>query len=392
MSRDFSIRTMFHTTPCDAFKAFFAALGIEVPTKEWNYRRMQDVIIMDSFFKSLPVDQRQTINAILRDIHRLACPDGMDAINEATEMLHHEPLVLGEIREVNDYARAMMTWVVNVDIFRQALTLLQLKQLSWWRKRRHLPKKTPVFTESVKQNFERELENLFTNRQSRGYVCTIEMLDMGNGMFYFFAHPDDYPTSILRHDESRELMPQILLKTFEVIFAYDSKRGTLEVCGRVSAQIKKQLEEIFIATVFESEACGHEERVYELSVLKNIHFEPYTDREDHVYAEVKAILLRNNSGFQNWFNAGQSNHLYEEIRGSAALRTLLAEAAEIEEAKIRFLFLPKGDRQYTSVTFEIGAPSKNTIRNLPQEFIDIINKHLERWGIEHHAKVMEMHS
>jgi len=211
-------------------------------------------------------------------------------------------------------------------------------------------------------------------------------------MFYFFAHPDDYPTSILRHDESRELMPQILLKTFEVIFAYDSKRGTLEVCGRVSAQIKKQLEEIFIATVFESEACGHEERVYELSVLKNIHFEPYTDREDHVYAEVKAILLRNNSGFQNWFNAGQSNHLYEEIRGSAALRTLLAEAAEIEEAKIRFLFLPKGDRQYTSVTFEIGAPSKNTIRNLPQEFIDIINKHLERWGIEHHAKVMEMHS
>ena len=195
---------MFHTTPCDAFKAFFAALGIEVPAQKWNYHRMQDVIFMDTFFKSLPVNQRQTINANLRDIHRLACPEGMDAINEAIEILRHEPLVLGTIRDVNDYARAMMTWVTDIEVFRQALTLLQLKQLTWWRKRSRLPKKTPVFTESVKRNFERELETLFTNRQSRGYVCTIEMLDMGNCMFYFFAHPDDYPTSILRHDESRE--------------------------------------------------------------------------------------------------------------------------------------------------------------------------------------------
>ena len=387
MSRDFSIKTMFHTTPCDAFKAFFTALGIEVPAQEWNYRRMQDVMIMDSFFKSLPVEQRQTINANLRDIHRLACPDGMNAINAAIEMLRHEPLVLGTIRDANDYARAMMTWVVDVDVFRQALTLLQLKQLSWWRKRGHLPKKTPVFTERVKQNFERELENLFTNRQSRGYVCTIEMLDMGNGMFYFFAHPDDYPTSILRHDESRELTPQILLKTFEVIFAYDGNRGTLEVCGRVSAQIKKQLEEIFITTLFESEAYGHEERVYELSVLKNIHFEPYTDREDQVYAEIQAILFHDENGFETYFNAGHNNHLYETIRGNITKQTLLAEADEVDEAKVRFQFQAKGNRPYTSVTFEIGVPSKNTIRNLPQELIDIINKHLERWGIEHHAKV-----
>ena len=392
MSRDFSIRTVFHTTPCDAFKAFFAALGIEVPTHSWNYRRMQDVIFMDSFFKSLPLEQRQTTNAILRDIHRLACPEGMEAINEAIEILRHEPLVLGEIREVNDYARAMMTWVIDPDVFRQALTLLQLKQLTWWRKRRHLPKKTPIFTESVKQNFERELETLFTNRQSRGYVCTVEMLDMGNGMYYFFAHPDDYPTSILRHDESRELTPQILLKTFEVIFAYDSHRGTLEICGRVSILIKKQLEEIFIATVLESQACEREERVYDLSVLKNINFEPYTDRNDQVYAEIQAILFRDNQGFQCWFNAGQSNHLYEEIRSNPSKQQLLAEAVVIEEAKIRFQFFQKGDRQYTSVTFEIGVPSKNTIRNLPQELIDIINKHLERWGIEHHAKVMELHS
>ena len=123
MSCDFSIRTMFHTTPSDAFKAFFAALGIEVPATQWNYRRMQDVIFMDTFFKSLPVEQRQTINAILRDIHRLACPEGMDAINEAIEILRHEPLVLGTIRDVNDYARAMMTWVIDREVFRQRLVL-----------------------------------------------------------------------------------------------------------------------------------------------------------------------------------------------------------------------------------------------------------------------------
>ena len=392
MSRDFSIRTMFHTTPCDAFKAFFAAIGIEVPATQWNYRRMQDVIFMDTFFKSLPVEQRQTTNAILRDIHRLACSEGMDAINEAIEFLHHEPLVLGEIREVNDYARAMMTWVVDTEVFRQALMLLQLKQLTWWRKRLHLPRKTPVFTDPIKRKFERDLETLFTNRQSRGYVCTIEMLEMGNGMYYFFAHPDDYPTSILRHDESRELTPQILLKTFEVIFAYDSRHGTLEVCGRVSADIKKQLEEIFIAAVLDSEALAFEERVYDLSVLNNIHFEPYTDRDDQVYAEIQAILFHNEVGFEYYFNAGHANHLYETLREDTSMQTIFSKATGIDEAKIRFQFRAKGSRPHTSVTFEIGAPSKNTIRHLPQELIDIINKHLERWGIEHHAKTTEVYS
>jgi len=134
------------------------------------------------------------------------------------------------------------------------------------------------------------------------------------------------------------------------------------------------------------------ERVYDLSVLKNISFEPYTDRNDQVYAEIQAISFHSRDGLECYFNAGQSNHLYETLREDIHMRTLVSEASVIDEAKIRFQFRAKGDRPYTSVTFEIGAPSKNTIRHLPQELIDIINKHLQRWGIEHHAKISELYS
>jgi hypothetical protein len=373
--------------PVTMTQDFFAAIGADISTLNWGTLKQRDPARIWDYFLHLPTDLRHKADGILRGVFKLACTDGMTAINDAIEILHHEPLVLGKMRHVNDYARAMMTWKADVKVFHQALTLLQLKQLTWWRKRRHLPRKTPIFTDSIKQKFEQELESLFTNRQSRGYICTIEMLEMGNGMFYFFAHPDDHPTAILQHDESRELTPQVLLKTFEVIFAYDSHRGTLEVCGRVSAQIKKQLEDIFITSVLDSETDELEERVYDLSVLKNIHFEPYTDRMDQVYAEIQAIRFHNEDGFEYYFNAGQSNHLYEKIRGDLSMQRLLAEADVVDEAKIRFLFHAKGCRPYTSVTFEIGAPSKNTIRHLPQELIEIINKHLEQWGIEHHAKV-----
>ena len=362
MSRTFSIKTMFHTTPCDAFKAFFAALGIEVPTNYWNHNRRQDVEFMDRFFKELPLKKRQSVNAILRDIHRLACAEGMDAINDAIEILHHEPLILGEIREVNDYARAMMTWVADREVFQKALLHHQLHKLSWWRKRRHLPKKTPDFTDSVQQKFERELENLFTNRQSRGYVCTIEMLDMGNGMYYFFAYPDDYPTAIRQHNESRILTPQTLLKTFEVVFAYDSQRGTLEVCGRVSALIKKQLEEIFMTTVLDTEAVEREERVYDLSVFKNVHFRGFTDRDDKAQFAVQALTFQEQDGMTHLINAGPGGDLYEQIHDRADLKKQITECRYIEEAKLRFVFFEKGDRPYTSVTFEIGVPSKNRNR------------------------------
>jgi hypothetical protein len=108
--------------------------------------------------------------------------------------------------------------------------------------------------------------------------------------------------------------------------------------------------------------------------------------------QIQAILFRNAVGFECYFNAGQSNHLYETLREDISMQTILANAAGIDEAKIRFQFRAKGNRPYTSVTFEIGEPSKNTIRHLPQELIDIINKHLERWGIEHHAKTAEVYS
>ena len=386
MSRTFSIKTMFRMTPCDAFKEFFTKVGVEISGLHWNHNKREDVNFMDAFFRKLPLEKRRNIDAILRGIHRLARPEGMDAINDAIEALHHKPLFLGKIHEVNDYARAMMTWVTDEEVFQQALLLLQFQQLSWWRKRRNLPKKTPVFTDNIKHKFERELENLFMDSQCRGYVCTIEMLDMGNGMYYFFAHPDDYPTSILRHDESRELTPQILLKTFEVVFAYDSKRGTLEVCGRVSIQIKKQLEEIFTKAVLESEPFEQEDRVYDLSVFKDINFRGFTDREDKVCFAVQALLLKEPDGLYHMINAGPYGDLYESIQDRADLKRQITDCKCIEEAKLRFVFFEKGDRPYTSVTFEIGIPSKNTVRHLPQEMIDIINKYLERWGMEYHAK------
>jgi hypothetical protein len=372
--------------PITMIREFFITLGANVSTLDWDKLKQRSPDLLCDYFYRLPQDLRQQADAILRNVFKLACSEGMTAINDSVELLHHEPITLGAVPNANCYARALMTWKTDKDVFQQSLVLLQLRQLSWWRKRRNVPRKMPIFSETVKQNFERRIETLFINKQSRGYVCTIEMFEIENGMFYFFAYPDDYPKPVLQHNEFRALISHTLLHTFEIIFAYDSRHGTLEICGRVSDSMKTELEEIFITTVLDAENVEPSKCFYNLSVLKNIHNELRTEITDYVHVAVQAILFEE-GGLRYSINAGSCGDLYEEIQNRNELKKLLANAVQIEEAKFRFTFFQKANRPCINVTFEIGVPHKNTIRQLPDEFVKIINKYLERWGIEQHARV-----
>jgi hypothetical protein len=166
-----------------------------------------------------------------------------------------------------------------------------------------------------------------------------------------------------------------LLHTFEIIFAYDVKRGSLEICGRVSDSMKAELEDIFIATILDAENTERPKRSYDLSVLKNIPVELRTEIADAVHGAVQSILFIEQGGLHHLINAGNDGDLYEEIYNREDLKNLIANAVLIKEAKFRFTFFQKANRHYTTVTFDIGVPYKNTIRQLPDEFVKIINKY-----------------
>ena len=391
MSRQFSMPTVFRMTPVTMIRDFFASLGADTSTLDWDTLKQRDPDPIWDYFFRLPMDLRQKADGILRSVFKLACTEGMTAINDAIEVLHHEPIAVGELKKANCYVRALMTWYKDKEVFDRALTLVQIYKLSWWRKRQHLPRQTPEFTEAVQRKFEHELENLFAAKQGRGHVCTVEMFSPGNGMYYFFANPDDYPKSAFSHDEDRALVTQTFQHTFEIVFAYDSNRGTLEICGKVSKKVKKQLETIFIDIVLNSKIDRYEETVYNLDMMKEFNFTPVIDPEDRIRVTLREVEYKTAQGNSIHFKAAKDVSLMRFTEDILNTESDFYREAKITYVKLRFVFLPKGDRPRGSVTFAISTPNLNTLQNKNPERLEIIKKHLTLWGVEH-ERVTESHS
>ena len=391
MSRQFSMPTVFRMTPVMMIRDFFASLGADTSTLNWDTLKQRDPDPIWDYFFRLPMDLRQKADGILRSVFKLACTDGMTAINDSIETLHHEPIAVGELKKANCYVRALLTWFADKEVFEKAVALVQLRQMAWWRKRQHLSRQTPEFSDAVKRKFEHELEKLFAAKQGRGHVCTVEMLDMGNGMYYFFAYPDDYLKSAFAHDESRSLVPQSFQHTFEIVFAYDAKWGTLEICGKVSSKCKKQLEGIFVDVILNSRIERYEETVYYLDMLKNLHFVPAVDPEDRIRVTIKELELVGTDGFIFHTTAPLGKNVFQGLAEFMHSGNTWLIDAKVTFVKFRFEFLQKEGRRRRTTTFATSLPNLNTIQNKDPERLEIIKKHLIQWGIEH-AKVTQSHS
>jgi hypothetical protein len=369
--------------PIKMTRDFFDSLGADTTSLDWNTVNRNHIAPFESFFRSLAPDLQERAGDILHDIHKLACDDGMAAINDAVEMLHHEPISLGEVKNANCYARALLTWNADKEVFEKAVSIVQLRQMAWCRKRRHLSRQTPEFTEAVQRKFEHELEKLFAAKQGRGHVCTVEMLDMGNGMYYFFAYPDDYLKSAFTHDESRTLVPQTFQHTFEIVFAYNAQWGTLEICGKVSSKVKKQLEDIFVDVILNSRIERYEETVYQLDMLKNLQFAPAVDPEDRIRVTIRELELVGKDGMKLHITAPVGKSIFQSIAKVTHEENDWYMDAKVTFVKFRFEFMATRERRYGTTTFAISLPNMNTIQCKDVERLEIIKKHLIQWGMEH---------
>ena len=374
-------------TPKNTLREVFSHLGADVSTINWNELGFHHFEPAQRLFDAMPPPCRAQADLVFRQIHLLACREGMDAINEATEMRHKGTHQFGPGSATNRYERAALVWMADQELFEQAVSLFGLRQLPWWRIKRNLPRRTIDFTDDMRQQFETRLEQFFMARQNRGEICTVELKEPGNGVYYFFAYPDDYPKSVLQHNDLRTLFSQTFRPTFEVVFAYNSKGGTLEICGKVSHTLKGELENLFIETILDSCSSPDEKKVYDLSVLKNPDFVPWTDPWDMVHVAIEAITVYEEKRHKNTFDFGYGDDFFEDISQRPHHVMALEAAQEVRKARFRFDFHAKKGREPISIRFEIGEPSRNTLGHHDLQYVRIINMYLERWGITHERTV-----
>jgi hypothetical protein len=375
--------------PHSLLKQLFQSLEIDTHDLSWETMKNRETKPFLSLFQELPLEKQNQLEGLCYDIFALASESGWDALCQTAEECNESEWCSLSSEKINLYTKSLWSWLHYPEIFQKALALHNVEHLTLWRKREGLPQITPEWNAAVKESLEQALQNFFTEKQGRGYVCTAEMQHYRDGVYYFIAHPDDYVKSVLHHDESGELIFQTTRPTFEIVFVYNRAEGTLEIHARCGEKIKMALEEIFIETLFPNEVEEFSDRIYDLSVLKDEHFSLAPRPSDRIEIRLKEITL-------NWvgkqsvtLKTKYSHPTTDWIRRSLSEKELSWENAEVTRVKFQFQFLPEKDKRRGSLTFEIATPNKSTLRNQDAARIEIARHYLKIWGIEHDAHVIK---
>ena len=380
MPKPFSLSTFFRMTPDDMLAEFFRRFDTDIPLRDKGGVKEHHVLLM-SLMDDIDESVKNHVEKTMHDIAALASKDGMAAFHEAA-LTCHQPHWLDDLPNKGRYPTSMHAWLRYPKLFESALANFRFSGLTYWRRRAHLPIFAPEFTGEKLHQLKEALENFFEERQGRGRVCTVDLYDRGNGMYYITAHPDDYAEDMLVHDDLESLNSQTLCKTFEVTLAYDSRRGCCDLYAKVPLAIKRDLEQLFLETIFEEELPPYEQAPFDLLPLLKTDFTLTTASEFRITAFIHVLSLK-------WPHGAMAHQTkitespYRDVRDAFNQAKYPVEGASAEHVKFQFLFHGVDGGRDKSITFEIRQPFTCTLRNQPQEYLELAHKLLQKWGIEH---------
>lgn len=385
MSRNFSVRTVFRSVPNLLLKQFFDSMGHSQFDPKWEQLQRSETDPLVDYFTDLPPSQSNVFEQALRSVFDLSSGAGILSLLEAARYEGCESFLHNLPTDFSIYGQAMWARLNYPEVFETATTLFAVEQRSWWRKRNDLPSSKPDSSRDALQKMEREVSSLLKN-EGRGRDCTVETFSVRD-VDYFFVYPDDFVESVHVHDDAGQLVSIPFRRTFECVLAYDRKQGSLELSAKLKKATKESLEKIFADCILHWELGDHQpDDAYSLDHLL-AEIDLPTDPEDGVTAEIVSMELfdRQDSSRLKYANstANKSESFYELLTQKLDTEAVPLWHWNVTRVAIRFHFLKQGDRKPGRQTIEIGLPHSCSLRNASPDRIDIIQKYLKLWKIDH---------
>ena len=381
MARTFSLATFFRMVPHSLLKRLFRTLDIDTHSIPWELVKNRDCDHFLRFFQELPQEKQNELEGVCCDVFELACDTGLNALCQTADDHNETGWSRLSSEKTTPYATSLWSWLEYPVIFHKALEYHKIEHLSLWRKRDGLPQIIPEWNPEVKKALETGLKTWFTKKQGRGHACTVLMQNYREGIYHFIAYPDDYVRNYTHHDESGQLVTRKTRPTFEIVYVYNSREGTLELHAKGGDKTKAALEDIFLQSVF-GQVPEFTEQIYDLSVFKHDGLTLTPDPRDNIVIQLKEITLEWENIREVTMQAKKHEYTLDWVRETVAERNLPWENAQVTHVKIQILILPTEYRRRGSMTFEIAAPNKSTLRHHDAARIELARKYLKQWRIE----------
>lgn len=385
MSRQFSLHTVYRMLTNDLLAQFFTQLKNPCYGMDWSKRPRRHVDSVDFQMRWFDPKQRDAAELVLRQVFDLACATGIEAIRRAA-IIKECPIVKRLPQDMNLYCQAMWTWLNAPDVFEHAVLYHELEGLAWWKKRDGLPKVVPRTDPEALDWLSADVSRLLSEKQGRGWNCTVEHVSPDDQVDYFFCFPDDYVKTITVHNRSGRLVTKTVRQTFEIVFAYSRTEGTLELSSRLGKYLRGQLEESFAWLMLDEQLAPREPRtIYDLNRIKELKFRLDTDPSDHVFARIQRLTFRlpeERRAITLTSETGSRDDMRDMVHNYLGPRHVGLHALRITAAQIRMHFASRPTRGRGSMTFDVAHPDRSNLRRHRPERVAVARKHLKLWRIE----------
>ena len=252
MARHYSVKDFFRQVPNALLARYFAARGLFAGLDFCAMKEGKPDALFDGWV-ALPDDDRRRTDADFLDIHDMSNETGWLAmLAEARWHLHNQPpQVQGFIEAMsalpNHHARAMAVFLDHADYWMGATRLRDVDGMSYWRKRKNLPKTAAAVDKASVARLADLIKAHFSKTDGRGKNCEVEVYRWGE-RDYFFAFPEDHAQHGAEWENGeRKVRPHN--PAFDLVFVYAQAEGTLELNCRGATKADEALQGLFAQAI-----------------------------------------------------------------------------------------------------------------------------------------------
>ncbi len=370
----------------------------------WAELSETDVLPIFNAWQQLEEGSRRNIEIVLHEIGEMAIEDGIRAIVEEARRLGEDDLIENIELFESRHDKTVWTLIHSPDIWQLAVRFARADSLSrgrYWIRRIGLPAKQPETTEIRMQELEQAFSAFFQLTQARGRLCRIEHLLRASGVDYFFAYLDDYADTYINFNESGGFARTPERRAFELVLAYDSESGILDMFVKGGKKVYVPLQEIFGRVILREE-IGPEDRnshPYELNGLVHRDFPFPTDIDDGIVGvRVKRLRLTVQGMPRRRITLeadpeGNRDDIYDMMDSLLARERLPAALLNVTQVGLKFEFDPHDETLPKSLSLDVSYPNSSNLKSKPERLKVLGEKYLRAWGLDragvaqHHQSV-----
>ena len=229
---------------------------------------------------NFPEEQRNEMELDFREIFRMSCRKGVQAILDATQTRGDDSperaaaFIESLSRMPDHFHRAMATWLDHRGCWREASRFYGGDAPGWWRKRKNMGHRPPATDTASLRRLADLIGTWFHRSEGRGSRCLVESFHR-DGLDFYFAYPEDYSRLEMEWTDG-EFIGRRRRPAFEVVFVYSQQEGSMDLSFPGPFRAVEPLQQMFAKAILGLDSLASDPGdapVYDLAPLLRKDFE-----------------------------------------------------------------------------------------------------------------------